>query len=174
MNINTNNTYKTTNSNKMKTFSDNNSKVSKLTLLDNFLYGKEFLNSENYKNNKKNGNIEINNQNDENIIQKKNSKMSKSVNSLNLNDNSNYNYNLDDENKNENMGSNDNVIVRRRTKKKRYRGEPEKNRINNSNNKNEPIDFMKEYGSYDDCTLNIPKDLKCGCTGNLDEGCFIF
>ena len=33
---------------------------------------------------------------------------------------------------------------------------------------------MKEYGSYDDCALNIPKDLKCGCTGNLDEGCFIF
>ena len=49
---------------------------------------------------KKNSNIEINNQDDENIIQKKNSKMSKSVNILNLNDNSNYNDNLDDESKN--------------------------------------------------------------------------
>jgi hypothetical protein len=33
---------------------------------------------------------------------------------------------------------------------------------------------MKDYESYEDCTLNLSKDLKCGCTGNLDEGCFIF
>ena len=33
---------------------------------------------------------------------------------------------------------------------------------------------MKDYESFDDCALNISKDLKCGCTGNLEEGCLIF
>ena len=66
---------------------------------------------------------------------------------------------------------NGNAILRRTTKKKmKHRGGPEKTK----NNNNGSIDFMKDYGSYDDCSLNIPKDLKCGCTGNLNEGCFIF
>ena len=179
MNINKNITYKTDNSKNLKTFSDNNSKISKLTLLDNFLYGKEFSNSENYKSNdfynsvNQKGNIEINT--DENIIHK-NSKMVKSVNSINVNDNSNYNLNLDDESKNENIISNENnyTISRRTTRKRKYKAAPEKNRINNNNNNDDGIDLMKEYGSYNDCTLNLQRDLKCGCTGNFDEGCLIF
>ena len=146
LNINKNTTYNTDNSKNIKTFSENNSKISKLTLLDNFLYGKEFMNPEN--NNKKNdfynpknqkGNIEINVE--ENIINK-NSKMIKSVNSINLND-------------------------------RRHRGAPEKTKVSN-NDKDGNGDIIKEYESYNDCTLNMAKDLKCGCTGNLDEGCFIF
>ena len=173
LNINKNTTYNTDNSKNIKTFSENNSKISKLTLLDNFLYGKEFMNPEN--NNKKNdfynpknqkGNIEINVE--ENIINK-NSKMIKSVNSINLNDNSNYNLNIDDENKNDN-----NSILRRTTIKRRHRGAPEKTRVSINGKDDNGVDIIKEYDSYNDCTLNMPKDLKCGCTGNLDEGCFIF
>ena len=77
---------------------------------------------------------------------------------------------MDDDNKNVVSNENGNVILRRTTKKMRHRGGPEKTK----NYNNGSIDFMKDYGSYDDCSLNIPKDLKCGCTGNLDEGCFIF
>ena len=189
ININFNNTYITEYTNKMKTYSDKNSKNSKLTLLDNFLYGKEFLNSEIYKNKEKKDNKNSplsDNQNisniekniDENNISHKDSKMVKSVNNININENSIYNLNLDDDNKNDNnMNSNEigSPILRRTTIKRRHRGGPEKNRINsNINNNYEGIDFMKEYGSYDDCTLNISKDLKCGCTGNFEEGCLIF
>ena len=176
ININNhNNTYKTSNTNKIKTFSDNNSKISKLTLLDNFLYGKEFLNSENNKNNNEpfnslmGSNYEIHT---DNIINNQNKKLENES----INDNSNYNYNLEDENKNENnavSNSNGNIILRRTTKKMRHRSGPEKKRTN-SNNNDDIIDLMKDYESFDDCALNISKDLKCGCTGNLEEGCLIF
>jgi hypothetical protein len=151
------NTYKTLNTTKAKNFSDNNSKISKFTLLDNFLYGKEFLNGDNSFKNDINNTNSINQIN--NIVNNKNEKIN--------------NYSIDDDNKKGisiDNGSR-NSIVRRTTKKKmKHRGGPEKTK----NNDNGSIDFLKDYGSYDDCTLNIPKDLKCGCTGNLNEGCFIF
>ena len=168
--------------NKNKTYSDNNSKINKLTLLDNFLYGKEFLNSDNLKSNDifnsvnqiSSNNIELNP--DDNINNIKNEKMIKSENNINSN-HDNYHYILEEDNKNENnvvSNENGNVILRRTTKKLKHRGGPEKNKVNNYNNNNDSINFMKDYESYEDCTLNLSKDLKCGCTGNLDEGCFIF
>ena len=161
-NINKNNRYMTSSFNKNKTYSDNNSKISKLTLLDNFLYGKEFLNSDNLKSNdifnsvnQIFSNIELNP--DDNINNIKNEKMIKSANNIN-NNHDNYHY-----------------ILKKTTKKLKHRGGPEINKVNNyNNNNNDSINFMKNYESYEDCTLNLSKDLKCGCTGNLDKGCFIF
>ena len=168
--INKINTYKTTN--KLNTSSEDNSKISKFTLLDNFLYGKEFLNSVENKNpndifhsSNQLNNIEIN---ADDILKKRNSNMNRSVNNLNLNsDNSNYNYLLDEEIKNENG----NIIQRRTTKKLKHKGVPEKGRVS-IHNKNE--DYIRDYESYNECDLNLSNDLKCGCTGNFEKGCYVF
>ena len=183
INKNSNNTHKSSNINNNKTYSNNKAKISKFTLLDNFLYGKEIFNSDNYKNNNDNyssinqfkGNNDINTyeKNNNNI---KNEKMIKK-NSKNEFYYDNSNCILDEDSKNQNnaiTNENGDVILRRTTKKLKHRGGPEKNKINNNYNNNDGINFMKDYESYEDCTLNLSKDLKCGCTGNLDEGCYIF
>ena len=82
---------------------------------------------------------------------------------------SNNNGNKDDENKidvNVFLNSNRSIIQRRMTKKKRLKGEKGKN-------KNGNIGLIKEY-EPDDCALNLSKDLKCGCAGNIENACYIF
>jgi hypothetical protein len=72
----------------------------------------------------------------------------------------------DDENKidvNMLINTNRNKIQRKTTKNRKLRREK------NSTN----IGIIKDFGP-DDCALNITKDLKCGCTGNADNTCFIF
>ena len=72
----------------------------------------------------------------------------------------------DDENKidvNMLLNTNRNKIQRKTTKNRKLRREK------NSTN----IGIIKDFGP-DDCALNITKDLKCGCTGNEDNTCFIF
>ena len=172
ININNNNSYKTSNSNKIKIFSDQHSKISKLTILDNFLYGKEFLNSENNKNNNEYCNSVIGSNFEMPTHDNINNHNQNNEKNINIYDN--IISNLEEESKNENnivYSENGNVILRRTTKKMKHRGGPEKNK-NNINN--DVLDFMKDYESYDDCALNISKDLKCGCAGNIRDGCLIF
>ena len=72
----------------------------------------------------------------------------------------------DDENKidvNMLLNTNRSKIQRKTTKNRKLRREK------NSTN----IGIIKDFGP-DDCALNITKDLKCGCTGNPDNTCFIF
>jgi CCR4-NOT transcription complex subunit 7/8 len=150
-NMNMNNTYKTSYSNKKKTSSDNNSKTSNFTLLDSTLNGK----------NEKEFNP------DDKII--------KSINNLGSSENSNY-YNsfIDEDSKIENNNiskENDSTLQRRTLKKLRHRGGPEKKRTYN-NSRNEDY-ILRDYVVYDECAFNS-KDLKCGCTGNLDKACSIF
>ena len=169
--INMNNTFKTTNSNKLKTYSDNNSKNSKLTLLDNFIYGN--LNSENenkfLNDNINNGNQDISN---EDFINSSNSKvrgMNRSENNLDLNNNNYYDYIENSSNRISKESGN--VILRRTTKKMKHRGGPDKNK-NSSHNQNEEI--LRDYDFSNICALNSSNDLKCGCTGNAVENCNIF
>ena len=127
----------------------------KLTLLNKYLYGNEFLNSE------------INN----------NTNINHSVNQLN-------HLNLDDEDNNENQkdkekekeininnsNSNVNYNPKRMIKKLKYRGGPEKTKnIKNEDN----MDLLKELKTNNNCSLNMANDLNCGCTG-IDNGCVIF
>ena len=139
------NTHQSVNSINLKINSDNDSRINKLTLLDNFLYGKEFLNPDN--SNKKEIDLVSNDINKEG---------KKNKNKLGVHED------------NKNGEENNSVILRRLTKKRKNR-EPEKTRSSNNNT----IDFLKEYETYDECSFNIPKDIRCGC-GNLDEGCNIF
>ena len=53
--------------------------------------------------------------------------------------------------------------IQRRLTKKRYKGD--KTKIYRG--------FVKD-NEDDDCGLNFTKDLKCGCTGNIDNNCLIF
>ena len=150
-NNNMNNTYKTSYSNKIKTSSDNNSKTSNFTVLDSTLNGK----------NEKEFNP------DDKII--------KSINNLGSSENSNY-YNsfIEEDSKIENnniLKENDSTLQRRTLKKLRHRGGPEKKRTYNSNREEDYI--LRDYVVYDECAFNS-KDLKCGCTGNLDKACSIF
>ena len=150
-NNNMDNTYKTSYSNKQKTSSDNNSKTSNFTISDSLLNGK----------NEK----ELN----------PNDKITKSINNLGSSENSNY-YNsfIDEDSKIENNNiskENDSTLQRRTLKKLRHRGGPEKKRTYN-NNRNEDY-ILRDYVVYDECAFNS-KDLKCGCTGNLDKACSIF
>ena len=147
---NMNNTYKSSCSNKIKTSSDNNSKTSNFTVLDSTLNGK----------NEK----EINTDD----------KITKSINNLRSSQNSNY-YNsfIDEDSKIENNNiskENDSTLQRRTLKKLRHRGGPEKKRT--YNNRNDDY-ILRDYVVYDECAFNS-KDLKCGCTGNLDKACSIF
>ena len=169
--INMNNTYKTTNSNKLKTFSDNNSKNSKLTLLDNFIYGN--LNTDN-DNKYLNDNINIGNQDisNEDIINYSHSKvrgMNRSENNLDLNNNNYSDYIENSGNKI--SKENGNVILRRTTKKMKHRGGPDKTK-NSAHSQND--DILRDYDFSNECALNLSNDLKCGCTGNVGENCNIF
>ena len=150
-NNNMDNTYKTSYSNKQKTSSDNNSKTSNFTISDSLLNGK----------NEK----ELN----------PNDKITKSINNLGSSENSNY-YNsfIDEDSKIENNNiskENDSTLQRRTLKKLRHRGGPEKKRTYNNNRNDDYI--LRDYVVYDECAFNT-KDLKCGCTGNLDKACSIF
>ena len=62
------------------------------------------------------------------------------------------------------LNSNRSIIHRRTTKTRRLKGE---------NVRGKRIGFIKDFDP-DDCALNLSKDLKCGCTGNVDNTCFIF
>ena len=150
-NNNMDNTYKTSYSNKQKNSSDNNSKTSNFTISDSTLNGK----------NEK----ELN----------PNDKITKSINNLGSSENSNY-YNsfIDEDSKIENNNiskENDSTLQRRTLKKLRHRGGPEKKRTYNNNRNDDYI--LRDYVVYDECAFNT-KDLKCGCTGNLDKACSIF
>ena len=150
-NNNMDNTYKTSYSNRQKTSSDNNSKTSNFTISDSTLNGK----------NEK----ELN----------PNDKITKSINNLGSSENSNY-YNsfIDEDSKIENNNiskENDSTLQRRTLKKLRHRGGPEKKRTYNNNRNDDYI--LRDYVVYDECAFNT-KDLKCGCTGNLDKACSIF
>ena len=71
----------------------------------------------------------------------------------------------DEENKidvNHLINSNRSKIQRKTTKSIIKR---EKNKRN--------IGFIKDF-EPDDCALNLTKDLKCGCTGTIDNTCFVF
>ena len=149
-NVNMNNTYKTSYSNK-KITSSNNSKTSNFTVLDSTLNGK----------NEKEFNPE--------------DKIIKSINNLGASENSNY-YNsfIEEDSKIENNNiskENDSTLQRRTLKKLRHRGGPEKKRTYNNNRNDDYI--LRDYVVYDECAFNS-KDLKCGCTGNLDKACSIF
>ena len=61
------------------------------------------------------------------------------------------------------INTNRSKIQRKTTKNRKLRREK------NSTN----IGIIKDFGP-DDCALNITKDLKCGCTGNVDNTCCIF
>ena len=130
----------------------------KLTLLSNYLYGTDFLNSD--KNNNDN-NLSANQFNHFNLDDEENEE------SLKENERE---INLKYKNKNNNNNLNENNIPKRTIKKLKYRGGPEKTKyIKNEDN----IDLLKEFQANNNCTLNMSNDLNCGCTG-MDNGCFIF
>ena len=134
------------------------SKDMKLTLLSNYLYGTDFLNSD--KNNNDN-NLSANQFNHFNLDDEENEE------SLKENERE---INLIYKNKNNNNNLNENNIPKRTIKKLKYRGGPEKTKyIKNEDN----IDLLKEFQANNNCTLNMSNDLNCGCTG-MDNGCFIF
>ena len=152
--INKNKTYKGKSSIDISKPSD-----MKLTLLNDYLYGNEFLNSDN-------------NNDDDN-------KIHHSLNQFN-----HYNIDYEDNNEIQNekeeqikeikyKNSDDNFKVnntpKRTIKKLKYRGGPEKIKNKNDNN----IDLLKDFQANNNCTLNMANDLNCGCTG-IDNGCFIF
>ena len=64
------------------------------------------------------------------------------------------------------LNSSRSIIQRRTTKKKKYKGDSDKNHKG-------PIGFIRNYDP-DDCALNFSKDLRCGCSGEVDNVCFIF
>ena len=130
----------------------------KLTLLSNYLYGTDFLNSD--KNNNDN-NLSANQFNHFNLDDEENEE------SLKENEKE---INLIYKNKNNNNNLNENNIPKRTIKKLKYRGGPEKTKyIKNEDN----IDLLKQFQANNNCTLNMSNDLNCGCTG-MDNGCFIF
>ena len=130
----------------------------KLTLLSNYLYGNDFLNSD--KNNNIN-NISANQFNHLNLDEEENDDCLKETEKE---------INLMDKNKNNNNNLNENNVPKRTIKKLKYRGGPEKTKyIKNEGN----IDLLKEFQANNNCSLNMSNDLNCGCTG-IDNGCFIF
>ena len=68
---------------------------------------------------------------------------------------------------------NKNNIPKITSKKYNYRREPEKTRRRNIADNGDNIDLFNNYGTSNNCSLNMTKDLNCGC-GGLNEGCFIF
>ena len=138
--INKNKTYKGKSSIDISKPSD-----MKLTLLNDYLYGNEFINSD--KNNHYNIDYEDNNE-----IQKEKEEQIKEIKYKNSDDNFKVNN-----------------TPKRTIKKLKYRGGPEKIKNKNDNN----IDLLKDFQANNNCTLNMANDLNCGCTG-IDNGCFIF
>ena len=144
--INKNKTYKGKSSVNLGYFSDSNQNDIKLTLLNDYLYGNDYLNSEN-----NNVHHSVNQINDFNLIDKiKNEKEEQNIN---------INNNL--------IGKNS---PKRTIRKLKYKSGPEKN---NNINREDNIDLLKDYKTSNNCSLNMANDLNCGCTG-IDNGCFIF
>lgn len=114
--------------------------------MDNFLYGK-----------------------DKKILEEQNKININEINNEKISHNINENNKEEEENKldiNLILNSKRSVIQRRTTRTKRIKGEKNKNIKGN-------IGIIKEYAP-NDCVLNLSKDLKCGCAGNVDNACFIF
>ena len=152
--------------NKLRTLSENNVKVNKITLLDNFLYGKDKEKTGNNKNKINLMKVEDNKDNkDTNNELKSKNEMLESKETKNENDDKEEkkenNENKLDVNLILNSNTNRHIIQRRTTRTKRLKGE----------NRGK-IGFIKDY-EPNDCVLNLSKDLKCGCTGNVNP-CSIF
>ena len=152
--INKNKTYKGKSSIDISKPSD-----MKLTLLNDYLYGNEFLNSDNNNNDDNKIHHSLNQFNhynidyeDNNEIQKEKEEQIKEIKYKNSDDNFKVNN-----------------TPKRTIKKLKYRGGPEKIKNKNDNN----IDLLKDFQANNNCTLNMANDLNCGCTG-IDNGCFIF
>ena len=158
------------NANKLRTLSENNVKVNKLSLLDNYLYGKNKEKVGNSKNKidlmkVEDNKVKIEDNKDINNELKSNNEMLESKETKNENDEKEEKKD-DNENKLDvnlmlNSNTNRHIIQRRTTRTKRLKGE----------NRGK-IGFIKDY-EPDDCVLNLSKDLKCGCTGNVNP-CSIF
>ena len=156
------------NNSKLRTFSENNVKVNKLSLLDNYLYGKNKEKVDHNKNKldlmkNEDNKIKIEDNKDTNNELKSNNEMLESKETKNENDEKEE-HKDDNENKldvNLMLNTNRHIIQRRTTRTKRLKGE----------NRGK-IGFIKDY-EPNDCVLNLSKDLKCGCTGNVNP-CSIF
>jgi hypothetical protein len=160
------------NSNKFRTLSENNVKVNKITLLDNYLYGKNKEKTGNSNSKSKldlmkveDNKIKNDDSNDINNELKSNNEMLESKDTIKEKDekveNKDVIENRLDVNLMLNSNTNRHIIQRRTTRTKRLKGE----------NRGK-IGFIKDY-EPDDCVLNLSKDLKCGCTGNVNP-CSIF
>ena len=165
--INKNKTYKGKSAINFEIFSETNQKDKKLTLLNNFLYGNDFLNSGNNNNddihrsmnqfNHYNLNEEYNFENNK-IGKEKDGEAKIEVKNSTI------------QNKISKDSINGNNAPKRVSKKLKYRSGPEKKRLLNNGDNN--IDIFKEYKSSN-CTLNMANDLNCGCAG-VNDTCFIF
>ena len=160
--INKNNTVKGKLVNNLDNFSETNPENRKLNLLNDYIYGNEFLNENNNKNVHQSSNqlnpFDLKENEDKNILENNNNifieiKGDKNNDSINV----------------ENV--NGNPVQRRTIKKLKHRGGPEKLRNSNMNNNNNNFDL--DYKVNNVCSLNMENDLNCGCAGT-DNGCIIF
>ena len=154
--INKNKTYRGKPVVNFDIFSESRIKNQKLTLLNDYLYGDDNLNSE-----------DNNINNDINLI-----KPEKEVD-INIEEN---NFTIKDINNKDinninNINNNGNSIPKRMSKRLKYRGGPEKKKLILENGEN--VNLINEYKNSNNCSLNMAKDLNCGCAG-VNDGCFIF
>ena len=168
--INKNRTYKGKTAVNFDIFSGTtNSKDIKLTLLNNYLYGSDSLNSGNInkeENNDFHHSVEQLNHcklDDENIYGD-NIEKDKEINIKEKN------YNI--QNKISKDNTNENNNQKKDAKKLKNRGGPEKKKNKYNGDKNN-IELYKDYKSSNNCSLNMSNNLNCGCAG-INEGCFIF
>ena len=133
-------------------------KDDKLALLNDYLYGNDFLSPKNNKEKIHNSHNSFNELNHYNID----------------NDNEHNNNNNIKEEKKEEIYTQKNIIgmntPKRTIKKMKYKSGPDK--IRNYNNENN-LDLLQEFRTNNNCTLNMSNDLNCGCAG-IDNKCFIF
>ena len=168
--INKNRTYKGKTAVNFDIFSGTiNPKDIKLTLLNNYLYGSDSLNTGNInkeENNDFHHSVEQLNHcklDDENIYGD-NIEKDKEINIKEKN------YNI--QNKISKDNTNENNNQKKDAKKLKNRGGPEKKKNKYNGDKNN-IELYKEYKSSNNCSLNMSNNLNCGCAG-INEGCFIF
>ena len=167
--INKNNTYKGKSAINFDIFSESNRKDKKLTLLNNFLYGNDFLNSGNDNENNNDIHHSMNQFNHYNINEEDNFENNK----IGKEKDEEVNFEVKNyiiQNKISKDSINGNNVPKRLSKKLKYRSGPEKKRSVNTDNN---IDLLKEYKSGNNCTLNMANDLNCGCAG-INDTCFIF
>ena len=171
--INKNKTVKGRSISNLDNFSELKPQNRKLNLLNDFLFGNEFINNDNI--NKGNNNIHnsVNQFNPFDINEdNENKNITQFIDIIDDKDKDNNNDNCIAKNPINVEKVNGNPLQRRTIKQLKHRGGPEKKRTNNNDNF-DSFDLLRDYKVSNICSLNMENDLNCGCAGT-DNGCNIF